>query len=292
MADGIAYRSYAKINIYLDVLPRRRDGFHNIETIFQTVNLSDQLSFSKRRSGISMECSTSELDDGSSNLAYRAARLLQERTGTSQGVYIYLQKRIPIAAGLAGGSGNAAATLAALNYLWDLGLPPARLREYALELGSDVPYCLVGGTKGATRRGEELFTAPQVKPTWIILLHPPLAVSTSRIYNSPALLRNTARPFAGKTPSFRRALRALERSDWAGAVFNRMEGAVFKDYPHLSHARLRLLEEGCTAAAMSGSGPTLFGVCASRDHAYQVAERLSEYRSTVAYTVSQGIEQE
>lgn len=292
MTEGITYRAYAKINLYLDILNRRRDGYHNVETIFQSVSLADVLSFSKRTSGVFLECSTPALDDGSANLAYRAAALLQERTGVSQGVYLYLQKQIPIAAGLAGGSANAAATLAALNYLWELGLSKGQLQRLALELGSDVPYCLVGGTQAATRRGEDLHATPPLPPTWFLLLHPPLAVSTPRIYNSPRLEKNTSKRFAGKTSGFRRAIEALERGDFSEAVFNRMEGPVFADYPQLAEGKRRLLAAGCSAAAMSGSGPTLFGVCRSRDHATHVAEQLNDYQSSIVYSVSQGVEHE
>lgn len=290
MTDSISYRAYAKINLYLDVLARRGDGYHNIETIFQSVSLADALSFTRQESGISLKCSNPELDDGSSNLAYRAAALLQERSGVSYGARIYLEKKIPIAAGLAGGSANAAATLAGLNYLWNAGLTKGRLRELALELGSDVPYCLTGGTRAATGRGEELHYAAPLPLTWFVLLHPPIAVSTSRVYNSPRLEKNPEQPEGGKTPSFRRAIEALERGDLAEAVFNRMEAPVFADYPHLAEAKQRLIEAGCPAAAMSGSGPTLFGVCNSRDHAMQVAGRISDYRSTIVYSVSQGLE--
>ena len=292
MGQGITYRSYAKINLYLDVVNRRRDGYHNIETIFQTVSLFDTQSFSKRTGGISLECSTAELDDGNANLAYRAASLLLDYTGANQGVYIYLRKHVPIAAGLAGGSGNAAAALVALNYLWDLDLSRAELQTLALELGSDVPYYLRGGTWAAARRGEELHPVPRLPLTWFVLVHPPLAISTSRVYNSPRLTRNTEPIFAGKTRSFRAAIRALAQGDLPGAVFNRMEGPVFADYPHLAEIRDRLLEAGCLAAAMSGSGPTLYGVCASRDHASHVAEAFPDYAVSVVYSVDQGVEPE
>ena len=130
----MVWRSFAKINLYLDVLRKRRDGYHNIETIFQTVNLYDELTF-VNDNHLSMTCSGAGLDTGRSNLVYRAAALLQEETGCMRGARIHLEKRIPIAAGLAGGSGNAAATLSALNKLWDLRLPLGRLTRLARVLG-------------------------------------------------------------------------------------------------------------------------------------------------------------
>ena len=290
MATTINYRSYAKINLYLDVLDRRRDGYHNIETIFQTVGLADALSFVEQRSRVTVACSAPELQHTESNLVHRAAMLLRERTGRRLGARIQLKKRIPVAAGLAGGSGNAAATLAALNILWDLRLSAGRIRVLALELGSDVPYCTVGGTVAATRRGEEMTPLPPLGRTWFVLLHPRIAVSTSRTYNSPLLGRSGEKPFAGRTRSLRRAIRALAQQDMAGLVFNRMEGPVFATHPRLAAAKQKLLDHGCVAAAMSGSGPTLFGICRTRRAASQCAEAFGEYATSVVSSVPTALE--
>ena len=287
----IAYRSYAKINLYLEVLRRRRDGYHDIETIFQTVGLADELHFTEASSGVSIVCSTPELDTTESNLVHRAAVLLQERTGCSLGARIDLNKRIPIAAGLAGGSGNAAATLVALNSLWDLRLLPAELRTLALELGSDVPYCLVGGTMAATRRGEEMIPLSPLPDAWFVLLHPAIAISASRVYNSPRLRYSGERVFAGRTPGFRKTIRALEHGEFADVVFNRMEEPVFAGHPQLAEAKQRLIDAGCIAAAMSGSGATLFGVCRDKSHALRVAETFHDYKTSVVRNVPAGLEQ-
>ncbi|MCX5759186.1 MAG: 4-(cytidine 5'-diphospho)-2-C-methyl-D-erythritol kinase [Candidatus Hydrogenedentes bacterium] len=290
MATVITYRSYAKINLYLDVLDRRRDGYHNIETIFQSVSLADELQFEDGDPRVRLACSAPELDTAESNLVYRTAMLLKERTGYSGGARIRLEKRIPIAAGLAGGSGNAAAALVALNALWELRLPPRQMHALALELGSDVPFCTVGGTIAATRRGEAMTRLPPVADAWFVLLHPPIAVSASRVYNSPRLEHSHERPFAGKTASFRRAIHTLAHGELARVLFNRMESTVFATHPHLDEAKARLLEAGCSAAAMSGSGPTLFGVCANHDAARRIAESFSDYPTSVVTTVSTGIE--
>ncbi len=290
MSTQLHYRSYAKINLYLDVLRRRRDGFHNIETIFQTVSLCDQLTFAEERSHILLTCSDPDLDSGEGNLVYRAAELLRAETGCTLGARIHLEKAIPIAAGLAGGSGNAAATLVALNKLWDLRLSDARLRGLALRLGSDVPYCTHGGTVAATRRGEDLDPLPELPPTWLVLVHPPIAVSASRTYNHPQLERNPAPAFAGRTRGFRDALRAVSRGDVAQAVFNRMERPVFHDQPQLAETTQRLRDLGCPAAAMSGSGPTLFGLCTDQRQARAVAEAVTDYPTSVVATVRVGVE--
>ncbi|NIA12763.1 MAG: 4-(cytidine 5'-diphospho)-2-C-methyl-D-erythritol kinase [Nitrospiraceae bacterium] len=290
MPSEICYRSFAKINLYLDVVDKRRDGYHDIETIFQTIDLSDTLSFEERRSRITLECSTPDLDSGESNLVHQAATLLKEHTGCRLGARIHLEKRIPIAAGLAGGSGNAASTLVALNTLWDLKLPPARIRALALELGSDVPYCTLGGTAAATRRGEELTALPPLAQTWFVLIHPRLAVSASRVYSSPKLKCSMEKRFAGRTRSFRRAIRQLGEKGWTQLLFNRMEAPVFADHPHLAEAKGKLLGLGCLAAAMSGSGPTLFGVCKDKREAVRIADALEGYDTSVVSSINTALE--
>lgn len=269
------YRSYAKINLFLDVLKKRRDGYHNIETIFQSVGLADDLWFMDD-AHISLTCAGHDLDTGASNLVYRAAALLKERTGYSQGARIHLEKRIPVSAGLAGGSGNAAATLIALNKLWDLRLSVSELTPCARDLGADVPYCLRGGTRAAWLRGDCMTPLPEMKGLWFVLIHPSIAVSAGQVYNHPRLEYNREKPFAGRTSAFRKRIRALAADDVAAAVFNRMEAPVFAANSVLVGYKQALLELGCEAAAMSGSGPTLFGVCRSQQQALRVAEGLKQ----------------
>lgn len=290
MPASVEYCSYAKINLYLDVVKRRRDGYHDIETIFQTVSLCDRLACTEREAGILLDCDHPELGSPETNLAYRAAVLLQERTGCTRGAHLRLEKRIPVAAGLAGGSGNAAAALCALNVLWGLRLPASTLRRLALELGSDVPYCLVGGTVAATGRGEELMPLEPLPATWFVLVHPPVAVSTARVYGSPRMRPSDARRFAGRTAAFREAIHALGKGRLEQVVYNRMQDVVFPDHPTLADARQRLIDGGCVAAAMSGSGPTLFGVCASRRQADRVAEALADLKTSVVSSVPVAVE--
>lgn len=290
MAFAIAYHSFAKINLYLDVIAKRRDGYHNIETLFQTVSLCDELTFTEEPARITLTCSAPELAVTESNLVYRAATLLKERTGCALGARIHLEKRIPIAAGLAGGSGNAAATLVALNTLWNLRMTTGQIRALALELGSDVPYCTVGGTAAATRRGESITLLPPMAKTWFVLVHPAIAVSASRVYNSPMLGLSTEKPFAGRTPSFRRAIQFLEKGRLGRVVFNRMETPVFATHPHLMEVKQTLLTSGCVAAAMSGSGPTLFGVCRTKRDATRIAESIEGFRTSVVSSVPMALE--
>ena len=278
----MVWRSFAKINLYLDVLRKRRDGYHNIETIFQTVNLYDELTF-VNDNHLSMTCSGAGLDTGRSNLVYRAAALLQEETGCMRGARIHLEKRIPIAAGLAGGSGNAAATLSALNKLWDLRLPLGRLTRLARVLGSDVSYCLYGGTMAGTQRGEELSALPPIQNVWFVLAHPSAAMSAVSAYNH-ALLETFANRLSRENAHSEKQSEPSQREIFLSS-FNRMEKPVFAEHKTLFDIKEILLKAGCDAVAMSGSGPTLFGVCHSQRDALKVAELLKLERPDCAASV-------
>jgi len=285
--SSMTWRSYAKINLYLDVLKKRRDGYHNIETIFQTVSLADELTF-LNDTVISLTCTGENLDTGTSNLVYRAAAALKSAAGYSRGARIQLVKRIPVSAGLAGGSANAAATFIALNKLWDLKLTVPQLLPLARKLGADVAYCMYGGPVAATLRGDSLSPLPAVSGLWFVLVHPPIAVSAAQVYGHPQLGHSNETPFAGRTSGFRKAIKAFAARDMKSVVFNRMEAPVFNASKHLAPIKRQLLELGCEAAGMSGSGPTLFGVCNSQQQALRVAENLQRqgmtYRTSIAST--------
>lgn len=288
MDRAIELRSCAKINLYLEVLGRRADGFHDIETVFQTVSLHDSLRFEARTSGLSLTSNVPSLDCGESNLVIRAARLLQHAAGVELGAAITLTKNIPIAAGLAGGSGNAAAALAALNALWNTALTSTQLEALAAKLGSDVPYCLRGGTVIGGGRGEILEPVDPLPRTWFILVHPGIAISAASAYTSPHLTYADDRAEArGKTL---RALDALRRGDYRAALFNRLEAPVFAAFPELAGIKQRLDELGCAGSLMSGSGSTVFGVCRSEDEARSIANRLGAYDATVVRSVDHGLE--
>ena len=290
VSTTIAYLSYAKINLFLQVVGRRDDGYHNIETIYQTVDLSDELRFSPRPSEVTLECASQYLGGPEDNLAWKAAALLKERSDCDKGVHIELIKRIPVAAGLAGGSGNAAATLTALNRLWGLGLSELEIREMGLELGSDVPYCTVGGTIAATGRGERFTRLEALPETAFVLVHPPTQVSTARVYSNPLLPKSEEEPFGDMTPSFKLSIGDLERGAIADMLYNAMEEVVFAEHPELAVLKQRLLDAGCAGALMSGSGATLFGLCRDRDHAREVAAGFTEVNTSVVASVPRGVQ--
>ncbi len=276
--------AHGKINLYLDVLDRRPDGYTNIETIFQTVSLHDTLTFDKRDHELVLTCSDASLEVDASNLVLRAATILQARTSCDKGVCVHLEKRIPVAGGMAGGSVDAAATLHALNKLWDLGLDDAALHNCALELGSDVPYCLTGGTMAATGRGEHLQRIEPLPKTWFVVVQPALGISAGDVYKHPALTRNTEDVASGRTSSFESALNKLRSGRVSDVLFNRMESAIFVMHPGLAELKEAMTHEGCVAAIVSGSGPTLMGLCESETDALRISKSFSDLDVSVTRT--------
>lgn len=290
MTRALRYRSYAKINLYLEVLDRRSDGYHNIETLFQTVSLPDELLFEPGGQGVELTCSDPRLSVDATNLICRAAECVRARAGVTSGVRVSLTKNVPVAAGLAGGSGNAAATLRALNTLWELDWSGDQLHEVALALGSDVPYCLLGGRAAGTGRGEQLTALPPLPETWLVLVHPGIAVSTAWVYQHPLLPRGPAPEGSRFSTRFSHALMAMNGGNLPKELHNAMEVPVFHEYPELARVKQQLLDSGCRAAAMSGSGPTIFGVCDSLEEARSVADAMNKHPVSVVHTVNDGVE--
>ncbi|OIQ52975.1 4-(cytidine 5'-diphospho)-2-C-methyl-D-erythritol kinase [Neomoorella thermoacetica] len=279
--DVLTLPAYGKINLTLKVLGRRSDGYHNLSTIFQSIALADRLTFSRCREGIRLETSGLPVPQGPENLAYRAAARLQSRYGFP-GVRITLKKQIPLAAGLAGGSADAAATLIGVNALFNLGLTPGQLAREGAALGSDVPFCVIGGTALGRGRGEELSLLPPLPTLWLVLVKPSFGVSTAAVYRGW-----DAGP--GQTPmeapDEERALAAIRRGDRAGimaSLGNDLEAVTCRLYPEVMAIKMRLLAEGAERAVMCGSGPAVFGVAADGETARRIASRLQEtYPETI-----------
>ncbi|MBM3265046.1 MAG: 4-(cytidine 5'-diphospho)-2-C-methyl-D-erythritol kinase [candidate division Zixibacteria bacterium] len=263
--------SFAKINLVLRVLRKRPDRYHDIETIMQTVDLTDTLTFSPVRSGISVTCTAPDVPVDERNLAYKAAQLLRERYGCRKGVRIHIDKRIPVAGGLAGGSGNAAMTLHALNRLWKLDLNRETLLGLSAELGSDVPFCLFGGMAAGEGRGERLTRLNSKSKEGFLLVNPACAVSSAWAYRNANLELTNVMSCIN-----------LDVSVWQGSDFQRkishlyndLESAVCAAYPMVEQARLSLKKCGAAGVLMSGSGPTVFGVFPDRADAEAARQRL------------------
>lgn len=275
---AIAVRARAKLNLTLDVRGIRPDGYHELESVFVTLELADRLVLRGRnRAGRALWVTRGEpLEAGSTSSCLEAARRLASGRGDVPGVTILLRKRIPVASGLGGGSADAAAVLRGLNHQWGLGLTRRRLARLAADLGSDVPFCLSGGLALVRGRGERLRPLPPPpRPLWLVLLRPPGAKSTAQVYRNFDLLPSEA--LTGHRPDNRAAMRALADGDWstlAGALGNVLEPALSLLVPEVCRARRLLAEAGALGTAMTGSGPTMFGLAADAAHARAVACRV------------------
>jgi 4-diphosphocytidyl-2-C-methyl-D-erythritol kinase len=245
----------AKVNWTLEVLGRRPDGFHEVKTILQTIDLCDSLEL-ESASELTLEATGEGLPPPQENLAMRAARLLQERTGYNSGARMCLTKAIPVAAGLGGGSSDAAAALRGLDRLWGLALPHERLVELAAEVGSDVPFFLHGGTALAEGRGERITPLPDAPRTAILVVVPPLSIpqKTQRMYS---LLGPREYSDGAASDRFADALRQgrpLEEGD----LYDVFDSPAFRAFPELQACRQALIQAGASAVHLAGSGPALF----------------------------------
>ncbi len=250
-------RSFAKINLTLDVLGKRTDGYHNVKMIMQTVSLFDLVLVDQTKSGISISTNLRFLPTNEKNIAYAAAQTFFYKTGINGGCKIMIHKNIPVAAGLAGGSGNAAAVLQSLNMLYNTGLTNDQLCEMALELGADVPYCILGGTYLAEGIGEKLTPLPSMKKCVILMVKPPINVSTASIYNAidSAPINNR--------PDTESMILALEHGDINSVAENlsNVMGTVTEElHPIIRGIKQKMIMNGAIGAEMSGSGPTVFGI--------------------------------
>lgn len=289
MHSTVIIKAPAKINLGLTVLRRRPDGYHDLSTVMQQLSLADTIMLEPRREpGYSFFCSIPALS-GRSNLVCRAADLLLERAGAVlPGVKISLYKNIPAAAGLGGGSSDAAAALKGLSNYWTLGLSMAELSELAARIGSDVPYCLRGGTALAGGRGEQITPLPPLPFYWVVLALPPgLFLSTGQGYGA-------LDPMQFRQPPLEPLLRALrERNDqlledwFSRGRTNTFEEAVLPVYPHLQRLKNKFLSLGLSPA-MSGSGPTYFSLTESIIVAREAVCALQEggYRAFLCWTAS------
>ncbi len=247
----------AKINLSLDVLGKRQDGYHEVKMIMTTIDLADRLELTElTEDRIEIVSHNRYVPDDQRNLAYQAAKLLKEKFQVKQGVSIVIEKTIPVAAGLAGGSSDAAATLRGLNKLWNLGLTIDELAELGAEIGSDVSFCVYGGTAIATGRGEKIEHIKTPPSCWVILAKPHIGVSTADVYGNLKLNRVTH-------PDVDQMVEAINHGDYKGicnAVGNVLEDVTFAMHPEVARIKAQMKRFGADAVLMSGSGPTVFGL--------------------------------
>jgi 4-diphosphocytidyl-2-C-methyl-D-erythritol kinase len=247
----------AKINLSLDVLYKRPDGFHEVEMIMTTIDLADRVELTLlEQDKIHILSHNRYVPDDQRNLAFQAAQLLKDRYHVKKGVQITIEKTIPVAAGLAGGSSDAAATLRGLNKLWDLGLTLDKLASLGSEIGSDVSFCVYGGTALAKGRGEMITDLPAPPTCWVILAKPFIGVSTAEVYRRLDLK-------GMKHPNISEMVKAIENNDYQSVcdnVGNVLEDVTLKLHPEVAQIKEQMKRFGADAVLMSGSGPTVFGI--------------------------------
>ncbi|MDP3703242.1 MAG: 4-(cytidine 5'-diphospho)-2-C-methyl-D-erythritol kinase [Candidatus Omnitrophota bacterium] len=267
----IHLRAPAKLNLYLRVLGKRPDGYHEIETVFARVDLADELTFEPARD-LCLTCDEPTLSCGEDNLILRAARALQRATGASAGARIHLMKRIPIAAGLGGGSSDAATALRGLNELWHLSLGQARLQELAAGLGSDVPFFLSQDPFAIGRgRGERCEALPSNARFAHVLVVPPQRLSTADIYAAGGFDLTASKPSAS---IIEHALRNGSMSELATGLWNDLQPEAIRRCPTIVVILTQLCNHGCLGVSVSGSGPSVFGLCRDGAQAQDIAAAL------------------
>lgn len=255
--SGCQIKAYAKINLGLDVAGRLPNGYHQVKMIMQSVGICDVLTLEKAERGITVTTDSPELPTGEDNLVYKAARLMLDQCGIQSGVHIHLHKTIPIAAGMAGGSTDAAAAMKGIRSLYALDVPLERLMEYGVRIGADVPYCLLGGTALAEGIGERLTSLPPLPDCHILVAKPAFAVSTKFVYEHLDAKGITAHPdIDGMTAS----VRAGDLEGVVTRMANVLETVTVPAYPVIDTLRRRMLALGASGSLMSGSGPTVFGI--------------------------------
>jgi 4-diphosphocytidyl-2-C-methyl-D-erythritol kinase len=269
--DALVVWAPAKVNLFLEVLARRPDGYHEINTLMVTVSLYDTLEFKEEASGaIRLHCDQPNLTTGSENLIVRAAELLRQRSGCTRGVQIHLAKRIPLAAGLAGGSTDAAATLAGLNRLWGLGLADADLAGLAAELGSDIPFFFAAPAAWCAGRGEKVTPLTLGRPLWLLLVCLGVGLATAEVYRG---VKVPSEPLAGT--EIRAAVAAGDIDEIARRLHNRLQEPAERLEGEVTRVRARLEELAPAGVLMSGSGSSVFALCRDHGEAVRLARELS-----------------
>ena len=270
----ISVKALAKVNLGLDVVRKRPDGYHEVRMIMQTVGLHDRIDlYVTQEPGIKIETNLFYLPDNEQNLAHKAARLLMEEFGIRQGLSIHLRKFIPVSAGMAGGSTDAAAVLYGMNRIFDLGLSKEDLMTRGVKLGADVPYCIMRGTALAEGIGEKLSALPPMVKCPVLIAKPQIGVSTKFVYENLKLDKDTVHP---DIDGLIGAIRAKNLEQIAGHMGNVLETVTIPNYPVIAEIKDHMMEHGAVHAMMSGSGPTVFGLFANGDTAVAAYEAMRE----------------
>lgn len=270
---SLTRKAYAKINLGLDVVRRLENGYHEVRMVMQTVGIFDVLTFSEAETGIRITTDCGELPVDENNLVYKAARLLTETCGITKGVAIHLEKHIPIAAGMAGGSSDAAATLLGLRDLFSLELTDEQLRQLGLKVGADVPYCIMGGTALAEGIGEVLTPLTPAPRCSILVAKPDIQVSTRYVYEHLDASETWEHP---DIDGICAAIAGGDLAGITGRLGNVLETVTIPAYPVIARIKQEMLDAGARGSLMSGSGPTVFGIYDSCEQARAACEQLAK----------------
>lgn len=266
----------AKINLYLEIINKRPDGYHNIESVMHTVSLFDTLEFSSTTGeNIELTCSDKSLPADSTNLVYKTAKKMQEKYGVTRGIKIHLEKNIPMGAGLGGGSSDSAAVIKALNQIWNINASKEELESFAKTIGADVPFFLTGGTAKIEGIGEKVTKIPSDVKLHAVLVKPDFGVSTVFAYSKIKFPLTNQRKIHKITGVLRESSFTSEAAK--DLLFNRFEEFVFPEFPEIEKIKIMLQSFGC-ASLMSGSGATVFALTSSREKSEEIVKRLSIYK--------------
>ena len=272
--DKISLKALAKINLGLDVVRRREDGYHEVRMIMQTIHLFDRVNIEKTSEpGIKIKTNLSYLPVNENNLIYKAGRLLMDEFDITEGVSVDLDKRIPVAAGMAGGSTDAAAMLYGMNKMFGLGLSMQELKDRGVKIGADVPYCLMRGTALAEGIGEKLKSLPPMIKCPVLIAKPQISVSTKFVYENLKL--------DGKVnhPDIDQLIKDIKAKDLQGVcdhMGNILETVTIPNYPVIAEIKKNMIENGAAGAMMSGSGPTVFGLFDDAEKAKQAYKAMKK----------------
>ena len=264
-------KAYAKINLGLDVIGRLENGYHEVKMIMQTVGIYDVLTLKKIPSGIIVTTDNGELPTDENNLIYKSAKLMQEKYHIAEGVSIHLEKNIPIAAGMAGGSTDAAATFMGMNELFAIRASEEELRELGVKVGADVPYCIMGGTALAEGIGEKLTRLPAAPDCYLLVAKPDINVSTKYVYE------HLDAEGVEKHPDIDGMIEAINQGSLEGVISrlgNVLENVTVRKYHVIDEIKECMIENGAKGSLMSGSGPTVFGIFTEKEKAEQALEVL------------------
>lgn len=267
-------QAFAKINLGLDVLGKREDGYHEVRMIMQTIRMYDQLDMRKSvEPGIHLTTNKKYIPVDENNLVWRAAKLMMDTCGIIEGVSIHLHKVIPVAAGMAGGSSDAAATLVGMNRLFHCGLSKEKLMEFGVQIGADVPYCVLRGTALAEGIGEKLTVLPPMPDCWILIGKPGISVSTKYVYTTLDLNTDTVHP---DIDGMKKALEDGNLYGITERMGNVLQDVTIPAYPEVERIKEQMKTLGAVNAMMSGSGPTVFGIFDNEEKAQKACQKLRE----------------